>query len=151
LTILWKVPTRGTKPNTALIATLGEGALNEKTRRVKTLPTLQIPSHPEIFAAGDIIEYPEQKQAGKYPGHSDVIVANMISLMSGKSAVKEYKGTFEGILVTNGKVWELVFVTYINAKCESFSFRTEESLTWASFGDWYLAIGLRGWSSPRIF
>ena len=78
--------------------------LNEKTRRVKILPTLQLPSYPDIFAAGDIIDYTEQKQAGKYAGHSDIIVANLLSLMAGAPTVKEYKGTFEGIIITNGKV-----------------------------------------------
>ena len=102
--VLFQVPARGTKPNTSLIATLGKGVLNEKNLCVKILPTLQLPSNPDIFAAGDIIDFPEQKQATKVEGHAKVIVANILSLMSGAPATKEYKGMFEAIVITNGKV-----------------------------------------------
>ena len=41
------------------------------------LPTLQLPDFPEIFAAGDAIAWDEQKQAGKLPNHTAVILANL--------------------------------------------------------------------------
>jgi NADH dehydrogenase FAD-containing subunit len=71
---------------------------------VKVTPTLQLPMHPSIFAGGDIIDWKEQKQAGKSGTHADVITANVLSLLAGQKPSKVYKGSYELIVLTIGKV-----------------------------------------------
>ena len=72
---------------------------------VRVLPTLQLPAYPEIFAAGDIIDWDEQKQSGKVSmGHAPVVVKNILSFVEGKPVKAEYKGSLEIIAITNGKV-----------------------------------------------
>lgn len=70
---------------------------------VKIRPTLQLESYPDIFAVGDIISFAEQKQLAKVPGHAGVAAANILALTSGKEPKKFYKGTFEAVLITNGR------------------------------------------------
>jgi len=82
---------------------LGQDAVTAR-KHVKVLPTLQLQSHPSIFALGDIIDWSEQKQAFKANGHSAAITANILSLLSGAKLQKNYKTGPEMILVTNGKV-----------------------------------------------
>jgi len=53
---------------------------------------------------GDLTDFPEQKQVGKYPGHVSVVVPNVLSLLGGAEPVKEYKGGPEAIFLTLGKV-----------------------------------------------
>ena len=71
---------------------------------MKAADTLQVKGHPDIFVAGDIISFPEQKQLAKIPGHVAVITANILSLLQGKPAKKTYSGTTEMIAITNGEV-----------------------------------------------
>lgn len=67
-------------------------------------PTLQFIDHPRIFAMGDIIEWKEEKQAVKAMGHVPIVTNNVLFLLGQKSSLKNYKGTFEAIALTNGKV-----------------------------------------------
>ncbi|KAF9645450.1 FAD/NAD(P)-binding domain-containing protein [Thelephora ganbajun] len=93
----------GPKPNTDLIGrSLGPEALAE-TKLVKVEKTLQLPSHPVIFAVGDIIDWKEQKQAAKASGHAPVVVANIVNLLAGRPVRKEYEGYPEIIMITNGR------------------------------------------------
>ncbi|KAH7927289.1 FAD/NAD(P)-binding domain-containing protein [Leucogyrophana mollusca] len=94
--------TRGPRPNTDFINSLGSDSLNGRGY-VKVKPTLQLLAHPDIFAAGDIIEWKEQKQAAKTHGHASVVVANVLAYLSGKPVTKPYKGSFEMMVITNGK------------------------------------------------
>jgi len=110
--------TSGPAPNTTMIAeSLGQDIVTAR-KHVKVLPTLQLQSHPSIFALGDIIDWAEQKQAFKAEGHSAVITANILSLLGGSKPQKNYKTGPEIILVTNGKtggamylgmMWGLIF------------------------------------------
>lgn len=95
--------TRGSRPNTEFIsASLGSNVL-ASNGYVTISPTLQLPSHPNIFAAGDIIDFPEQKQVVKYDLHASVVAANIQSVLKGKKPTNEYKGpALEGIVVTIG-------------------------------------------------
>lgn len=95
---------RGARPNTSWIApSLGEEAVT-KQGFIRVKPTLQVDGYPSIFAVGDAIDYPEQKQLGKYTAHAEVVTANLSSFVKNKQPSKEYKGQSEMILVTMGKV-----------------------------------------------
>lgn len=100
---LFQVPTTGGRPNTRLFSDLSPSLVDENGR-VLVQPTLQVVGHSNIFAAGDITNVKEQKQLMKAQAHAEVVVANIISLIKGQTALKEYKTKMEGIFVTNGKV-----------------------------------------------
>ncbi|KAF8574057.1 FAD/NAD(P)-binding domain-containing protein [Ramaria rubella] len=95
------VPTRGGKPNTEYIATLGKTALNS-AGFVKVDPTLQVTGFPGIFAAGDILDWKEVKQFVKGQFHIGTLSQNILSYLNGKPLSAEYKTKFEGILLSNG-------------------------------------------------
>jgi len=96
------VLTTGPRPNTGFISTLGSDTLTERGN-VKVEPTLQLASHPDIYAAGDVIDWAEQKQAAKYTAHAAVVVANILTVVAGQTPVTKYKGSLELIVVTDGK------------------------------------------------
>ncbi|KAF9778269.1 hypothetical protein BJ322DRAFT_1094226 [Thelephora terrestris] len=107
------VITSGPKPNTGFIGTsLGPEALTE-TKLVKVEKTLQLRSHPAIFAAGDIVDWKEQKQAAKANGHGPVVVANVLNLLAGKPDRKEYGGFPEIIMITNGRNGGSAYLPYL--------------------------------------
>jgi apoptosis-inducing factor 2 len=58
-----------------------------------------------VFAAGDIIEWEEQKQFGKTGGQAAVVAGNIINYLANKPLKKQYTGSRELIILTNGKVW----------------------------------------------
>lgn len=82
---------------------LGSDVLSS-TGHVKVKPTLELQSHPGVFALGDIIDWPEQHQAAKAAGQIDVVLPNVISFLNGTPQKKVYKGAFEMIGVTIGRV-----------------------------------------------
>ncbi|KIY73486.1 FAD/NAD(P)-binding domain-containing protein [Cylindrobasidium torrendii FP15055 ss-10] len=95
------IPTWGTKPNTAYVASSLDGALSE-TGYVKVKPTLQVEGHPSIFAMGDMIEWSEVKQGMKGARHAGVIAANIYAKLHGRS-LKEYRSPPEALILTGGK------------------------------------------------
>ena len=94
----------GPRPNTTFIASSLEPATLTDSGYVKVTSKLQLPTYPSIFAGGDIIDWPEQKQAGKTRGHASVVVPNVLSFLADQEPSKHYKGSPEMIVVTNGKV-----------------------------------------------
>ncbi|KAJ7611148.1 FAD/NAD(P)-binding domain-containing protein [Mycena rosella] len=95
------VPTGATHPNTAFVNSLDADALTP-AGFVKVKPTLQLLSYPNIFAAGDIIDWKEQKQAIKAGAHSQLVTKNVISYIKG-APLKNYSTAFEALVLTNGK------------------------------------------------
>ena len=107
-----QVLTTGPRPNTSFISTLGPDVLTDRGT-VRVNPTLQLVSHPDIYAAGDVIDWAEQKQAAKAGAHAAVIIANILSVVAGKTPVAQYKGSLEFIVITNGKVRLCISLTRI--------------------------------------
>lgn len=64
---------------------------------------MQLASYDDIYAAGDIVDYPEEKQLFTANAHSRVIIANIMATISRKS-LRVYKGSPVMLLLTNGKV-----------------------------------------------
>ncbi|KAJ6511399.1 FAD/NAD(P)-binding domain-containing protein, partial [Mycena vitilis] len=93
--------TGASHPNTAFIKSLGADALTP-AGFIKVKPTLQLLKYPIIFAAGDAIEWAEQKQALKCYAHAKVVIKNVENYNKG-IALKNYSTGFEAIIVTNGK------------------------------------------------
>jgi len=63
---------------------------------------MQLSAYSNIFAAGDIIEWKEQKQAAKAAKHGAVVTANVLTYLT-EGPLKDYDSGAEMILVTNGK------------------------------------------------
>ncbi|KAF6743860.1 hypothetical protein DFP72DRAFT_931498 [Ephemerocybe angulata] len=95
-------PCRGPRPNTDYLATLGDESI-AATGHVKVIPTFQLSGHPRIFAAGDIVDWDEQKQAEKYGAHADVVVKNVLDVLRGRQPDALYRGCYESITIANGK------------------------------------------------
>jgi apoptosis-inducing factor 2 len=125
----------GSKPDTSFLSSLSGSHLTP-TGTVQILPILQLPGYPNIFALGDIIDWKEQKQAAKVAlGLTGVVVNNVLEVLkeiNGVSAsgtkLKEYKGSTEMIIVTNGKsqglgyldfLWGIVLPSWVVAMLKS--------------------------------
>jgi len=102
------VQARGSRPNTAFIATLGSDVLTERGH-VKVHPTLQLASYENIFSAGDVIDWKEQKQAAKAGAHGALVAANVMAYLAGRP-LKNYKGSSEVIVITNGKKGGVAYI-----------------------------------------
>ncbi len=80
---------------------------------LQVLPTFQLTTNPRVFAAGDVVDIPEQKtlmKASMY--HTPVIVANILQLLSAtkkSDRLKTYGNPTNSILITNGRVRPLLF------------------------------------------
>ncbi|KAJ3522703.1 hypothetical protein NMY22_g11775 [Coprinellus aureogranulatus] len=99
------IPTRGPRPNTEFISsTLGSETVTSNGH-VKVKPTLQLVDHPNIFAAGDIIDWDEQRSARKAVGHAGTVIQNVLTLLANPSAksLSVYKGKPENLTLTNGR------------------------------------------------
>ncbi|PPR02371.1 hypothetical protein CVT24_011712 [Panaeolus cyanescens] len=100
------VQTRGFTPNTQFISSsLGTDALSD-SGFVKVLPTLQLSeNHPRIFAGGDIIDWPEQKQSVRAYVHASIIAKNVLALSKGKQPPAKYTSSFDVTLISLGKLF----------------------------------------------
>ena len=129
---------------------LGQDSVTER-KHVKVLSTLQLKSHPSIFAVGDIIDWNEQKQAAKTAGHASTIVANVLNLLGGSKPQKQYKSGPEMILITNGRV-SLDYFPFDKARViDPAVNRMVVPCTLASCGDWCSAVGPPRSSSRRTW
>ncbi|KAJ7712027.1 hypothetical protein B0H16DRAFT_1814924 [Mycena metata] len=107
--VMSHIPTRGGRPNTAVVSTLGPGLLSEEGY-IKADPHLQVKGLPGIFVGGDVLDWQEVKQVAKVPGHISVVVANVKSFIRNKRQTAIYNGTFELIVVTNGANGGVAFI-----------------------------------------
>lgn len=82
---------------------LGSGVLTPRGQ-IKIEKTFQLPSHPNIYAIGDVTDWAEQKQAAKAPKHAQIAAANILSQLNDGVPKKNYSGQPELIIITNGKV-----------------------------------------------
>lgn len=140
-----QLSTRGPIPNTSFIgSSLGADVLND-SGHVKVYPTMQLPNHPRIFAAGDAIEWVEQKSARKAHQHALVIQANILTLLARPETTKEglasYKGAREALLLTNGRVSLLSEITrtFTDVPWQNGGTSYWAILWGLTFGDWFTA------------
>lgn len=69
------------------------------------MPTLQMQNHHNIFALGDIIDWPETKQLTKISfGHAPVVIANVMNYLEGRLPKREYTKSTEIMLISIGRV-----------------------------------------------
>ncbi|KAG9008496.1 hypothetical protein FRB94_013220 [Tulasnella sp. JGI-2019a] len=98
------IAARGGRLNTAFLSSFDPTILTP-TGSVKVLPTLQVPlanGKSNVFALGDIIEWPEEKLIAKIPTQAGIVSANLLSAIRGTPQKQEYKGYMEFISVTLG-------------------------------------------------
>ncbi|KAI0042334.1 FAD/NAD(P)-binding domain-containing protein [Auriscalpium vulgare] len=69
--------------------------------RIKS--TFQLLSYPDVLSCGDACDWKEEKQVAKAMFQEPIIVANILALLAGHAPPKQYKGTMEMIIVTNGR------------------------------------------------
>lgn len=130
-----QVPTYGYRPATSFLSSL-EPSILSSNGAIKVNSHLQVgnPSFANIFAAGDAIDWDEEKQSTsrsplsftppyrvqpgeteqrtndtfhavmKTSGHAKVVSANILNYLQGKPPTQVYKGSIEGINMTTGKV-----------------------------------------------
>ncbi|KAI0671198.1 FAD/NAD-P-binding domain-containing protein [Trametes maxima] len=96
------LPAYGSRPNTSVVSTLADDVLT-KDGFVRITEHLEIPGHPGVFAAGDIIDFKERKQAAKAGRHARVVIPNIISFLEGKPLKSSYNGVPEMIVIPLGK------------------------------------------------
>jgi len=123
------------------VRSLGSGVLNARGQ-IKVKPTLQLESHPNIYAIGDVIDWTEQKQVAKTPKHAQIAAANIFSQLSGGAANKKYAGQPELIVITNGKVGRYHRnYTFHSDHFNSVSCSNKALPSWASYGESHWATG----------
>jgi apoptosis-inducing factor 2 len=105
------IPTRGGRPNTAFLA--DSGVPLSVSGHIRTEPTLQVKGFPDIFAAGDVLDWAEQKQCAKYPAHAEVVAANVLERLKDHQPSVHYKGSHEIALIVNGRVRTHVFCWHL--------------------------------------
>lgn len=102
-----------------MLADFRGGAALTPSGHVRVTPSLNIKLDGDIvaeniFAMGDIIDWPEQHMIAKAVAHAEVVCANIVAALERDEAredgrvvaakTKEYKGFIEAILVTCGPV-----------------------------------------------
>ncbi|KAG9031110.1 hypothetical protein FRB95_003156 [Tulasnella sp. JGI-2019a] len=88
------ITARGGKVNTSFLRSFDSSILTP-TGHVTVLKSLQVPlrdGKTNVFALGDIIDWPEQKTLSKVPTQAAVVSANILSAIKGSPGKQEYKG-----------------------------------------------------------
>jgi NADH dehydrogenase FAD-containing subunit len=80
---------------------------------IETTNTLQLKKNPRVFAGGDVLAFPEQHTLIKAGAHAPLIAGNIITLIAagenkGKGKLTEYVKPTDSILITNGRVSDLL-------------------------------------------
>ncbi|KAI0035045.1 FAD/NAD-P-binding domain-containing protein [Vararia minispora EC-137] len=96
------VPAFGGKPATDFLHSMGTGILSS-TGHIRVKKTLQLVSHPNIFAAGDAIESSQSRQIFQATDHANIIAINVRDLLNGRTPAKEYGTSLNGMFVSNGR------------------------------------------------
>ncbi|KAI0823949.1 FAD/NAD-P-binding domain-containing protein [Trametes gibbosa] len=96
------IPAFGSRPNTSFLKTFDGEVLNEYGA-IRVDEHFEVPGHPGVFAAGDVTNRKETKQASKAHRHVPIVVENVISFLQGQPFKRMYKGLPESIIITLGK------------------------------------------------
>ncbi|KAG9026740.1 hypothetical protein FRB95_008512 [Tulasnella sp. JGI-2019a] len=109
------IDARGGKLNTAFLTSLDPTVLTP-SGSVKVLPTLQVPlsnGKSNVFALGDIIEWPEQKTIFKVRPQAAIVAANLLSAINGTPLEKTYDGHLEVIAIPCGPYAGRTFIPWL--------------------------------------
>ena len=108
---------------------------------MKVQPTLQLESHPSIWAVGDILDFPEGKRVIKARGQISVLIPNLLLFLRDRNAklTKKYTPSPENIVLTCGAVrlFSLVYVYFHGTLTDDtipLIYRKEGSDISASYG-----------------
>ncbi|KAF8198630.1 hypothetical protein BJ912DRAFT_952153 [Pholiota molesta] len=104
---------RGGRPNTSLLKFLRPSVLTDRGY-VKVTPTLQVEGHHNIFALGDVIDWPEAKQLTKISmGHAPVVISNVMSYLDGRLPKRAYKNCPEILAISIGRGGGASYLGYL--------------------------------------
>ncbi|KAG9044217.1 hypothetical protein FS837_008612 [Tulasnella sp. UAMH 9824] len=124
------VPTWGGHRNTEFLKSF-DSTIITTGGNVRVLPTLRVPltsGKTNVYAVGDVIDWAEQKQVAKVPGHVAVAVPNILAAIKNQQPPKVYKGGIEGILLPAGPsrgimylpfLWGLIFGDWVSSMIKS--------------------------------
>ncbi|KAA1473408.1 FAD/NAD-P-binding domain-containing protein [Dentipellis sp. KUC8613] len=111
------VASTGGHPATGFLSSITPSILSP-SGRVRTEPTLQVVSHPDIFCLGDVVDNEERLGIGKYRSHAKVVCANVLARLRDGPAKDTYGGSIETIAISMGKtggagylgvLWGIIF------------------------------------------
>ncbi|PFH45970.1 hypothetical protein AMATHDRAFT_157112 [Amanita thiersii Skay4041] len=106
------VPCGGAEMNTEFIGTLGEGTLwSSKCVRIDT--AFRLLHHKRIFAAGDVIEWEEQKQLCKAYTHAEMVSKNVMAALRKEDPAAIYKGSAEIMCLSMGQTGGTTYYSYL--------------------------------------
>ncbi|KAG8972930.1 hypothetical protein FRB90_010091 [Tulasnella sp. 427] len=125
------LPTWGGHRNTGYLKSFDSTILTPEGN-VRVLPSLRVPLNSgktNVYAAGDVIDWNEQKQLAKVPGHVPIVVANILASIEGKPAPKTYGGPMMEVMVLPagptkgasyfGILWGLIFGDWVSSLIKS--------------------------------
>ncbi|KAK4056996.1 hypothetical protein OIO90_001896 [Microbotryomycetes sp. JL221] len=88
----------GNKPNTSLVSKFDPSSVND-SGLIKCKPTLQLESHDNMFAIGDVTDTNETKLYYNSTFHVPIIVANVVSLAGDQTSLKTYQPRGHSVIV----------------------------------------------------
>ncbi|KAG8950633.1 hypothetical protein FRC04_007257 [Tulasnella sp. 424] len=109
------VPTWGGRRNTEFLKSF-DSTIVTAEGNIRVLPTLRVPlsnGKINVYAVGDVIDWPEQKQVAKVPKHVGVVVPNILASIKGQQAPKVYGGFIEGILLPAGPTAGITYLPFL--------------------------------------